>query len=84
MAFNKKHYKECKKFMLNVLANRTWCCEVDNPVEWSKAFLPMILDCNSREDYEGSKAIKDAIMEFLNGFLDEGNQIKDIDTLKLP
>lgn len=84
MAFNKKHYKQCKKFMLGVLSKRPWCCDVDSPVEWSKAFLPMILDCNSREDYEGSKAIKDAIMEFLNGFLDKDNQIKDTDTLKLP
>ncbi len=55
-----------------------------NPFDWAKTFLPLISDCIYREDYEAAKACSDAIREFLNEFLDEGDKIKEDATLNLP
>lgn len=79
--FDRKHYKEIKDFMLQILNNRPWCCDVKCPVEWAMTFFPLIPECVQREDYEGAQATKDAIIEFLNGF---GAEIPKDAMLNLP
>lgn len=69
MSFDKKHYKSVRQHMTYVLNNRPWCVEVDDPVEWARVYIPMISFCNEQEDYEGAKATKDAIIEFINQFI---------------
>ena len=55
------------------------------PLEWAKTFLPLVKDCEHREDYEAAQATSDAIMEFLNQFLPADQQLnKETDILKLP
>ena len=87
MAFDKKHYGEVKKFMefeLNKVDFRLVEKYKDKPFDWAHTFLPLISDCVQRENYEGAKAISDAIREFLNKFLPDGEKITADMTLKLP
>lgn len=83
MAFDKKYYKEIKKYTLYNLNHRPWCCTVKCPAEWAKTFLPLITHCVHAEDYEGAKAITDAIREFLNRFIKE-SPLTENDKLILP
>jgi hypothetical protein len=82
MAFDRKHYKEIKKFMLWRLNHVSCFSNVTCPIEWVKTFLPLLADCVHREDYEAAKATKDTIREFLNQFMEE--KIAEDAMLKLP
>jgi len=68
MAKKSAYYKEIKKHMLWVLGHPSCFITHNDPVRWARAFTPMIADNVAREDYEAAQAIKDAIIEFLNGF----------------
>lgn len=83
MAFDRKRYNMFKKFMISIMESRPWCSNCESQVDWIKGFLPIIKECNEIENYEGSKAIKDAAMEVLNRGLPEGNKIKETDLLIL-
>jgi hypothetical protein len=85
MPFDRKRYRETKKWMLESLSIKQWCM----PENWTlsdqiKAYLPLIVDCAHREDYEGAQATKDAIVEFLNKFLPESERLTGFEKLNLP
>ncbi len=84
MAFDRKHYNEIKTFMDAQLKNVPWCAKVESPIEWVQGFLPLVSDCLSINDYEGAKAISDAIRDFLNSFLSDNEKIGHDKQLKLP
>ena len=80
--WDKKHYREIKKFTLYQLQHKDFRTTINCPFEWAETFLPLLNYCISVEDYEGAQAMKDAIMDFLNDFLIEKITKKDL--LKLP
>ena len=83
MAFDKKHYRQMKDFAAHSL--RHVSCLVDNPcpVEHAKTQLELIAYCVDLEDYEGAKAIKDAVREFFNELT--GRELIDAEALlRLP
>lgn len=66
--FDKELYEGCKKIAANMLHN----CPVyyEGTLEdWIKIPLSMIEELNLEENYEGSKAAKDAVIEFINEVL---------------
>lgn len=81
---DKKHYREVKKFMLHNLNHVPWCVKPSSPFDWAKTFFPLITYCVKRNDFEGAKATKDAIIEFLNQFLGEADKIPKDALLKIP
>lgn len=82
MAFDRKHYKEIKKFVSWTLNNPPWCYTGKCPFDWAKVHVKLVAQCVHSEDYEGAKATSDAIREFLNQFLKE--PIKEDALLNLP
>lgn len=84
MSWDKEYYREIKKFMDYEVSHKHFLCTIDCPIEYVKTFLPLISMSIEKEDYEAAQATKDAIMQFLNKFLKDGNKIKKSDTLKLP
>lgn len=86
-SFNTEHYNNVKEFTensLNRLDYRLAEKFKDKPFEWAMTFLPMIANCVESEDYEGAKAMSDAIREFLNRFLPANEQISESAKLNLP
>lgn len=68
MAFDKELYEGYKKIAANMLRN----CPVyyeGSLEDWIKIPLSMIEELNLEENYEGSKAAKDAVIEFINEVL---------------
>lgn len=68
MAFDKELYEGCKKIAASMLRD----CPVyyEGSIEdWIKIPLSMIEELNMEENYEGSKAAKDAVIEFINEVL---------------
>lgn len=68
MAFDQELYEGCKKIAANMLRN----CPVyyEGSIEdWIKIPLSMIEELNMEENYEGSKAAKDAVIEYINEVL---------------
>jgi len=85
MPFDKKYYKQIKAFVAEQLQQPSFLYTGKCPFEWAKTFLPLVKDCEHREDYEAAQATSDAIMEFLNQFLPADQQLtKEKDILKLP
>lgn len=68
MAFDRKHYREIKNYMMDRLMRPPCHYTGNNPIDWAVGFFDLISDCVAREDYEGAKATRDAIIEFLNSF----------------
>lgn len=66
MAFDKKHYRQMKDFAAHSLRHVSCLVEDPCPVEHAKTQLELIAFCVAQEDYEGAKAIKDAVREFFN------------------
>ena len=84
MSWDKKHYKTIKKWMIERLNSVPFQYKTNCPFDWAATFLPLIVDCSYREDYEAAQATSDAIREFLNGFLKEEDRISETTLLKLP
>lgn len=87
MSFDKKFYKEVKKYMDDQLSRvdfRLVEKYKDKPFEYAQTFLPMISNSIEHEDFESSKAITDAIRDFLNKFLSEENKISKSAEINLP
>lgn len=82
--FDKKHYNEIKRFMDWQLNHRPFQSTCTCPFKWAKSKVKLVSYCVSVEDYEGAKACKDAIKDFLNKFLPVTDKITDDDTLNLP
>lgn len=76
MAFDKGLYEDYKKIVLSNL--RCIPPYYDGKLEdWVTSKLKMIGELNIEENFEGSKAVKDAVAEFLNEFLPEGEKISE-------
>lgn len=59
--------------------------KIQNPVDWVKVFLPMIVQAEKDEDFEAAQAVKDAMIEFLNQFIkDPKDKLTKEFTFKLP
>lgn len=69
-SFDKKYYNDIKKHCEWTLRHRPWCSTAD-AIDNIKLHLKLLSDLIHDEDYEGSQAIKDAIVEFINEFSDE-------------
>lgn len=81
--WNKKHYKEIKAFVLSTLKEPVDPGKRDPitgrlPVSFREYIQPklrLMVDCASREDFEGAQATKDALVEFTNRYLPEDKQL---------
>ncbi|MFV0587510.1 hypothetical protein [Bacteroides reticulotermitis] len=73
MAFDKELYEGCKQIASNMLHHIPF--QYNGTIEnWVLGTLSMIDDLNMEENYEGSKAVKDAVVEFINEKLPEGEE----------
>lgn len=72
MAFDKKHYKEIKKWVLLSLKEYHYDPTI---------FLPVIAACLKDEDFEAAQATSDAIRQW---FEEQGETIPPEATLKIP
>lgn len=73
MAFDKELYEGCKHIASNMLHHIPF--QYNGTIEnWVLGVLSMIDDLNMEENYEGSKAVKDAVVEFINEKLPEGEE----------
>jgi hypothetical protein len=74
MAFDKTLYDGCKQIASNMLRNIPF--QYSGTLEdWVLGSLSMIGELNMEENYEGSKAVKDAVIEFVNENLPEDGRI---------
>jgi hypothetical protein len=83
MAFDRKHYNEMKRRAAYSLRHVSCLVPDPCPVEHAKTQLHLIAFCVAQEDYEGAKAIKDAVREFFNEYWPDGN-IQADELLNLP
>lgn len=74
MAFDKELYAGCKQIASNMLHHIPF--QYDGTIEdWVLGTLSMVDELNIEENYEGSKAIKDSVTEFINENLPEEERI---------
>ena len=78
MAFNKKLYKECKKLTLCNLEH-THFQYSGSLKDWILGFLYRAGEYIKKGQYEQAKGIKDAVTEYINKYLPQGEKI-DINT----
>lgn len=81
MAFDKKYYREIKKFVKWRLTHRSCLSEstLEEHVLMVMQIMPGLIE---REDFEALKAVKDAIIEFINSL--PGEKVKKDVLLKIP
>ena len=88
MAWDKKYYKAAKDHtaynLRHVPIQLTWQENKPDIITWIKSFFPLISSCVSCEDFEGAKATTDAIRDFLNEYLPEGEKLPEDVQFKLP
>lgn len=74
MAFDKTLYDGCKQIASNMLHRIPF--QYSGTIEdWVLSSLSMIDGLNMEENYEGAKAVKDAVVEFINENLPENERV---------
>lgn len=81
--FDNEYYEQVKQHTHYNLTHVSMFLDgkVKCPVEWAKTFYPLLVSCVESEDFEAAKGVRDAIIEFLNGF---GADIPNDAILNLP
>ena len=79
MAFNKKLYKECKKLILWNLEHPYFLYD-GTPKDFVLGILSSCGEYIKKQQYEQAKAIKDAVIEYINKYLPENDKV-DINTV---